>query len=314
MLFFVLCTYTQRPYEVVILDRAGRVVDSPTNLAYNLYLCSPIDKVVRIDTRLHLFQGTLTEINTKGKEPIMVQIFAAWKIKDPKVFYSNLRGSDELAIAFIGQKITGDVASVIGQYNLEELYNTDDTQVNMNKIEDEIIQHANVQETTVTAGKGADAGAVHVPGLLSQGLEVDQVGFSRFAFPPSVAQSVYERMTAERTKQATDYRTQGDSEFSKLQAEGQQEAQQIRSKAEADAQKIRGEGAAAAIQILADVQQDSETRDFYRFWKNMELLNKSMTQRSYFIMTPEDPLFAPIYKFARQGSTPANFPPSAPPK
>ena len=301
VLFLVLCTFTQRPWEVVILNRAGRVVEHPTNLAYNLYFCLPIDKVVRVDTRLHLFKGTLTEINTKGKEPIMVQIFAAWRIKDPVEYYRRLAGNDEKAKAFIDQKITGDIAAVIGQHTLDELYNTDEKQIKMKEIEDQVIQHANVQATRVVVA-GEHEAETEIPGLAAQGLEVKQVGFSRFAFPPAVAQSVYERMAAERNVQATNFRTQGDSEGARLRSEGEQEARRILSEADKQAQTIRGEGAAQAYKILADVQKDAATSEFYRFWKNMELLSKSMTQRSYFIMTPDDPLLAPIYKFVRQGA------------
>ena len=315
VLFFVLCTFTQRPWEVVILDRAGMVVDQPTHLAYNLYFCLPIDKVVRVDTRLHLFKGTLTEINTKGKEPIMVQIFAAWRIKTPRDFYRKLAGSDTKAKEFIDQKITGDIAAVIGQHTLDELYNIDEKQMKMKDIEDQVIQHANQQSTKVVA-TGEHEAETEMPGLAAQGLEVKQVGFSRFAFPPAVAQSVYERMAAERMVQATDSRTQGDSESNRLRSEGEQEARRILSEADKQAQVIRGEGTAQAYKILADVQKDQATRELYSYWKNMELLGKSMTQRSYFIMTPDDPLLAPVYKFVRQGpaaTQPGTAPAKAPP-
>jgi len=300
VLFFVLCTYTQRPYEVVILDRAGSIVEHPTNLVYNLYFCLPTDKVVRIDTRLHLVQSLTTQINTKDKEPIMVRIFAAWRVKRDNAvrYYSHLSANDDRAKDFIGQKITGVTGAVVGQHTMDELYNIDETKVKMRQIEDQIIQTAN-ESGAASAGLGA------------QGLEITQVGFSRFAFSPDNADSVYRRMVSERQVQATNFRTQGESEFARLVAEGEQEAQKLRSDAESKAQKIRGEGAAQAIQIISEVQRDPETQAFYRFWKNLELLGKSMTQRSYFIMTPDDPLIAPLYKFAREGG-PALTQPAGP--
>ncbi len=302
VLFFVLCTFIQRPYEVIILDRAGSIVEHPTHIAYSLYFCLPTDKVVPIDTRLHMFQSITTQINTKDKEPIMVRIFAAWRVDRAHAvrFYSHLSRNDDRAKDFIGQKITGVTGAVVGQHTMDDLYNVDEKQVKMREIEDQIIQTANL------------VGATN-EGLAAQGIEITQVGFSRFAFSPDNADSVYRRMVSERQVQAINFRTKGESERSRLEAEGEQEAQKIRSEADAKAQKIRGEGAAQAIQIIGEVQRDPETQSYYSYWKKMELLGKAMTNKTYLIMTPEDPLIAPIYKFASGGGTiPAATQPARP--
>src|SRR5215218_6587609 len=94
VLFIVLFTFVRRPYETVLLDRFGNLIpeSQQVRLAYNWYLKMPSDGVVRVDQRLHLYQGALQEVITQRAEPIGVQTYAAWRIIDPVKFYKQTSG------------------------------------------------------------------------------------------------------------------------------------------------------------------------------------------------------------------------------
>lgn len=276
VLFFTLCTFKERPYEKVVLDRFGRVIESPVRIAYGWYLCLPTDKVVRLDTRLHLYQSSMRQIATRNKEPIAVKVFAAWQISEPSLFYRSFKGSDIDAQAFIDGKITSVVANLISNHELVQVFNTDESKVVTGQMESAVTESVNSQ-------------------VADQGLHVAQVGFSRMAFPPSVARSTYERMTAERMRNAAIYRSEGDSEATKIRAAGDSEATIIRSAADAKAAALRGEGESEAIKILAEAQT-SEARDFYRFWRSLELFKSSLGKGTYVVLTPDDPIVAPMFQ------------------
>src|SRR5437868_852912 len=97
ILFLVLFTYVRRPYERVLLERFGALIpeEQQTRIWHNMYLCYPTDKLVRVDTRLHLKTLPLVQISFSGKEPVAVKAFVVWRIVDPVAFRKSAGGNDE---------------------------------------------------------------------------------------------------------------------------------------------------------------------------------------------------------------------------
>lgn len=287
VLFFTLCTFKQRPYEDVVLDRFGRVVETPTKIAYGWHLCLPIDKVVRLDRRLHLYQSGMRQISM-SKEPVAIKVFAAWQISDPSLFYRRFKGNDDDAQYFIDSKIPSVVGNLLGDYHLDQVFNVDESKVLTGKMESEVARRVNAE-------------------MKDQGIQVAQVGFSRMAFPPSVAKSAYDRMTSERNRNAEMYRSQGASEANRIRAEGDNEATVIRSAAEQKAAALRGEGESEAIKILAEAQTP-DAREFYRFWRSLELFKTSLGKGTYVVLTPDDQIMAPMFQAPGSSSRKTELP------
>ena len=131
------------------------------------------------------------------------------------------------------------------------------------------------------------------------GLEVVKIGFSRVTFPPRVAVAVYRRMTAERQKIADRYLSEGESQARAIEAKGEAQAAEIRSTADKQAEEIRGQGDAKAYAILNSAQRTPQARRFYRFWKSLELFKASMGQSTYWVLTPNNPITAPLFSQMR---------------
>src|ERR1043165_9150785 len=85
ILFVVLCTFVRRPYERVLIDRFGTLIDpgQKGTIAYNWYFKLPTDSLVRVDTRLHMEPLPFIEYTTQLNEPISVRAFIVWRITDP---------------------------------------------------------------------------------------------------------------------------------------------------------------------------------------------------------------------------------------
>jgi membrane protease subunit HflC len=311
ILFVVLCTFVRRPYEIVLLNRFGKLIvysDQTANtnppIMYNWYFKLPTDKTIPIDTRLHLWQTPLQQVVTKGSEPISLRTFVAWRIVDPVKFYTTTSGSDDKATAIIERKIAGLVQAKVASHGLEELFNTDESKVHMAQMESSIATEATKgsQDPNVPASD-------RMAGVDVQGLEIVQVGFSRMAFPPSNAEAVYQRMSAERNKQAQAFRTEGEAMANQLRSEGDAEATKIRSAAVEKAEQIRGEADQEANRILAAVQSSQSARDFYQYWKKLDFAKNSLTKNTYIVLSTDTDWLNVVFSDPRNVQT---FPTTAP--
>jgi modulator of FtsH protease HflC len=301
ILFVVLCTFVRKPYETIILVRFGRILvyndqtmQSHPPMMYHWYLKYPTDRVVPIDNRIHLYTSPLQQALTKGSEPISVRTFAAWRITDPEKFYSTT-GSDERARTIIGLKISGLVQARVAEHKLDEIFNTDPSKVHTQEMEKQIAQDV----TNGTEDPGIPEGKMS--GVADQGLEIVQVGFSRMAFPPDNAAKVYERMAAERNKQAQDFFSQGQALQQQLSGQGEAEAKKIRGEAVEEAQKIMGQGDKEANAILLSVQESKERRDFYQYWKSLEFVTGSFTKNTYIVITTDTPWLESLFRAPLNG-------------
>ncbi|HUO07095.1 MAG TPA: protease modulator HflC [Phycisphaerae bacterium] len=280
IVFLVLCTFVRKPYEYVLLDRFGHIIeqDQQTRIMYNWYFKLPTDSVIRVDTRLHMDTTPLQEVVTSGGDSISVRAYSAWRIVDPVKFYRTTTGSDTRAKQIMEQKIGGLIQAKLASHKLEEIFNVDDSKIHTDEIEKEVADEAS------NGSPDASAPGRRTPGVKDQGLEIVQIGFSRMAFPPANANAVYARMSAERYKQAAAYKSQGDSDAKAIVAAGENDAIKIRSEAQKKAGEIRGEGDRKALEILAGVQESPAARDFYEYWKSMEFVKTSLAKNTYLVL------------------------------
>jgi len=298
VLFVVLCTFVRRPYEIVMLDRFGRLVEEPARIAYNWHLKWPTDSIIRIDRRLHLYPSGLQQVNTASSEPIAVRYVAAWRITNPKLFYTRTGGNDRRAEQNISTQLTALVNSKLGSLPLDAIFNVDESKVQTEKLLEEIRHEAN--HGAAAAGKehkdapGTQPEAT-LQGLEQQGIEIVKVSFARLAFPPNNAQSIYARMAAERNTLAERFRAEGMKESSNIITAARKEASNIRAGSTAKAQETRGEGDREALKILAGVQTSAEAREFYKFWKAMEFYRASLTKNSVLVLPSNHELLRNLF-------------------
>ena len=274
ILFMLLFTFVQRPYEIVLLDRFGQIKE-PTTLVRGWKLCLPTDRVVRIDRRNHLYTSILQQINTKSG-PISVRTFAAWKIVDPEKFYKRLSGNDDNAQQNLNDKITGLVQQTFAAHRLDEIFNATAKSGEAEKftegLENAIRDQANVD-------------------LAGQGMKIEQVGFSRMAFPPSIADRVYSRMIEDRSKLARDARSAGAADADTIRADGQRLRDTAVAEAGAKASKLRGEGEKEAITILGEVMDTQSAKELYQFYRAMDMVAATFRTNTYLIFRADDSPF-----------------------
>jgi membrane protease subunit HflC len=99
------------------------------------------------------------------------------------------------------------------------------------------------------------------------GVEVVDVRVKQIDLPPDVSESVYQRMNAEREKEAREHRSQGQELAEGIRAAADREVTVLKANAYRDSEFIRGEGDALATATYAGAfNQDPE---FYSFTRSL---------------------------------------------
>ena len=121
------------------------------------------------------------------------------------------------------------------------------------------------------------------------GVEVVRVGFRRLTYPAIVAESVHNRMRAERDKEARKYRAEGREEAAKIEAAADKEVSGILAKAYRRAETIRGEGDRKAGRIYAEAY--GKDPEFYEFLRSLELYREALRGRATLVLSTRGELF-----------------------
>ena len=121
------------------------------------------------------------------------------------------------------------------------------------------------------------------------GIEIVDVRIKRADFPEAIAESIYQRMRAERSRIANRDRAEGEEASLRIRATADRTAVEIRSEAQRNAQIIRGEAEAQAISIFAEALE--EDPEFYRFQRSLEAYKKFLTTNTTVVLPADSDLF-----------------------
>lgn len=121
------------------------------------------------------------------------------------------------------------------------------------------------------------------------GIEVIDVGIRRADLPPETSQAIYDRMTSERRREATELRAQGFEWAQQIQAKANRERAEILAEAQLKARIARSEGDAEASRLLADAY--GRDAGFFAFYRAMETYRHAMAEAApTVVLTPQSDL------------------------
>jgi len=256
--------------QVIIVqfgEPIGDVIDDP-----GLHWRIPfIHEVRRFDKRLLDWDGDVSQIPTLGREFIIVDSTARWRISDPLQFLRSVR--DEAgARTRLDDVLDSATRDIISGTELEEIVRSADWEVDVSQLAEEDV--AALEDTNLERpqrGRGQlerdilSAVARQTPGL---GIELVDVRIKRLNYIDSVAEQVESRMISERQSIAARFRSEGEGRSQEILGAMGRDLLRISSEAERRAQEIIGEADAEATRIYgAAYGQDPA---FYAFSKTLE--------------------------------------------
>ncbi len=222
-----------------------------------------IQNVVYFEARILDYDARPAEALTSDLKSIVLDNYARWRIVDPLQFYRTMR-TEANAQARIDAVIYSQMRAHVGRHTLTEVVADERTSI----------------MDSVTA-KATDQ-------MREFGIEMIDVRIKRTDLPAENQRAIFDRMRAERERQATQYRSEGSEESTKIRSGAEKERAVILADARKKAEMLRGEGEAEATRIYAEAF--SRAPDFFNFQRGLEALKKSLGDNTKMILTPESPL------------------------
>jgi membrane protease subunit HflC len=255
-------------WQQVIVTQFGepkRIIREP-GLFFKLP--DPIQKVHRFNKWLLDYNSKPESIYTKDKKVLLLNNYARWRIIEPLVFLQALRTQAE-GLFRLDDIIYSELRRELGQHNLSEVISTSREEL--------------MRLVTERSDKAARV----------YGIEVLDVRIKRADLPLENEAAVYERMRAERSREAKAYRSEGEEQALKIRAETDLEAAEIMAEAYEKSQKFRGEGDGEALKTYAKAYRGAE--DFYKFSRTLEAYEKSLGEKTVIVQ----PLNSDFFKYLK---------------
>jgi membrane protease subunit HflC len=238
---------------VIQLGEVRKVVNEP-GLNYKLPF---VQKVVFLDKRILETDSNPEEIQSSLKEPMMVDSFTRWRIIDATQFYKAVRTEAD-ARKRIDIIVNSNLRQKLALHSSKDIVSGD-----RDKIMQDILKSSKEQAFPL-------------------GVEIVDVRIKRADWPANISQAVFQRMNAERNKEAKEIRAQGAEKAQEIRATSEKERTIILANAQRDAQKLRGEGDGESIRITAEAF--GKDPDFYSFIRSLEAYKASLTGDDTFMV------------------------------
>lgn len=260
VLLLLQSVFTVHQTEKAIILQLGKPVGEA--LGPGLHFKLPfIQNVLYFDSRILNYDARTAEALTKDKKAIILDNYARWRILDPLVFYQRLRTIPN-AQSRLDDIIYSELRVVVGTYDLTEVVSTK---------RQEIMQKVKNQANNL---------------IKEYGVLVVDVRIKRTDLPPENQRAIFNRMTAERERQAMEYRSEGEKDATIIRSTADRDRAILLADARKQSEIIRGEGDAEATRIFAEAI--SKSPEFYEFSRSLEAYKNSLKGNTRVVLSPDD--------------------------
>ncbi len=257
--------------QQAILVQFGEPVGGPITTPGLHWRVPFVQEVRRFDKRLLTWDGDVSQIPTLGREFIIVDTTARWRIADPLRFLRSVR--DEAgARTRLDDILDSTVRDVVSGTDLEEIVRSADWKVNVDEL-DEAERSALGQQQLEKPKKGRaqleQEMLVSAQQLMPElGIELVDIRIKRLNYIDSVRTQVENRMISERQAIAARFRSEGQGRSQEILGDMERQLRQISSEAERQAQEVRGKADAEATRIYGKAY--GADPEFYRLYKTLD--------------------------------------------
>jgi len=257
--------------ELAIKFKFGEIVES--NYAPGIHFKIPfIHNVRKFDKRILTIDAKPESFFTGEKKDLIVDSYVKWRIDNVVEFYKTTGGDEMRAGSLLYQTIKKSLRDEFGKRTIQEVVAGDRSEI-MDIVTREAHQKAK-----------------------SLGIALVDVRIKRIDLPPSVSNSVYSRMRAERERVARDFRSKGAESAERIRADADRQSKVILAEAYRDSEIVRGEGDAKAAEIYASAY--GKNAEFYRFYRSMDAYKATFSSKSDMMLVAPDSDFFRYFKSA----------------
>ncbi len=252
--------------EKALVLQFGRVVDikEEPGLAFKIPL---IQEVVRYDDRILSRDVEPLEVTPLDDRRLVVDAFARYRIVDVNQFRQAVgTGGEQSAERRIDGILRNELREVLGSVSSNDILSSDRAALMLR----------------IRNGAIAEARAL--------GIEVIDVRLKRTDLPRENLDATFERMRAEREREATDERARGNEAAQRVRAQADRTVVELTSDAERQAEIIRGEADARRNAIFAEAF--GEDPEFFEFYRSLTAYQRSLQgSNSTMVLSPDSEFF-----------------------
>lgn len=239
-------------YQRAVMLEFGRLVNA--DIKPGFHLKKPWANVRKFDGRLMTADVRPENFYTSEKKRLVVSYYIKWRVKDVETYYKVTGGDEVRAADLLAKPVADGLRNQFGRRTLHDV---------VSGKRDELMAE-------ITASTNEQA-------IEDLGVEVKDIRIKRIDFPDEVSRSVFDRMAADREKEAREYRSSGTAQGETIRADADRQKAVIEAEAYSQAEKIRGEGDAKAAAIFAAAY--SKDPEFYNFLRSLNAYRNSFQNK-----------------------------------
>lgn len=306
--------YTVNEVEQMIITQFGKPVGDPVTTA-GLKLKLPfVQDVNPIDKRVLEWDGNPSDMPTKDKLYISVDLFARWRITDPLQYFLRLR-DERSAQSRLDDILGSETRNAIAKHELIEIIRTTKDRT---PLRDALLQDIESDVgALVPIRKGRQLVEQEIFKAAAQkvqvfGIELLDIRFKRINYNESVRPKIYDRMISERRQIAERFLSEGNGEAARIRGNRVRDLNKIQSEAYREVEEIRGMADAKATEIYAGAyNQGPEAVAFYEFTRSMQAYEALIADNTTLVLSTDSDLFKFLKGMSPDSAIdPADIPPA----
>ena len=288
--------YTVSEVEQAIITQFGEPIGAPVTAAGLKVKVPFIQDVNLIDKRVLEWDGNPTDMPTKDKLYISVDLFARWQIADPLQYFLRLH-DERSAQSRLDDILGSETRNAVAKHELIEIIRTTKDRV---PLRDTLLTGAGPQQdmgSLVPIQEGRKLVEQQIFAEAAEkvrvfGIELLDIRFKRINYNESVRPKIYDRMISERRQIAERFLSEGNGEAARIRGNRVRDLNKIQSEAYRQVEEIRGVADAKATEIYARAyNQSPEAVAFYEFTRTMQSYKSIIAENTTLVLSTGSDLF-----------------------
>ena len=249
--------------QAIVLEfgKPVRIINDP-----GLFWKIPVVQTVEyFDKRILDLDTASQEVTASDQKRIVVDAFARYRIVNPLLFYQTVRDERNVR-SRLGPIVESALRRVLGGTTFQDV---------VRDKREELMKR--IAKTVNDEGK-------------EFGLEVVDVRIKRADLPEQNSKNIFDRMRAERQREAAEFRAEGAAQGNRIRADADRQVTIITADATREGERTRGEGDAERNRIFADAF--NRDPDFFAFYRSMQAYEQGMKSTdTRMLLTPDNEFF-----------------------
>lgn len=288
--------YTVSEVEQVIITQFGKPVGEPVTSAGLKFKLAFVQQINPIDKRVLEWDGRPSDMPTKDKLYISVDLFARWRITTPLQYFLRLR-DERSAQSRLDDILGSETRNAVAKHELIELIRTTKDRV---PLRDTLLTAAERElnmGSLVPIQKGRKLVEQEIFAAAAKkvrvfGIELLDIRFKRINYNESVRPKIYDRMISERRQIAERFLSEGNGEAARIRGNRIRDLNKIQSEAYRKVEEIRGMADAKAAEIYTSAyNQSRQSIAFFEFTLTVNSYQATINENTTLVLSTDSDLF-----------------------